>query len=131
MKLLVVVCTFFFSINCHAQEYQEINNNPDFKGFSLIESYPQYPGGIDGLLEDISERAIIPEKAIKKGLHGSVTVSFIVQVDGSISEIEIIESDNKIFNQPTIDVLTHLEKWKRSIQRGEPVKVKFEQKIKY
>ena len=74
----------------------------------MIASEPQYPGGIEGFFSDISTHVEIPKKALKKGLHGSVLVRFVVQTDGYISEISILERDNELFNQSTSDVLGKL-----------------------
>tara|TARA_R110002111_G_scaffold205540_1_gene270116 strand:- start:68 stop:466 length:399 start_codon:yes stop_codon:yes gene_type:complete len=120
-----------YGIYTFGQEYNEINSNPDFKGFSLIESHPQYPGGIEGFKADLSKNIEIPKKVKKNDLHGSVLIRFIIQVDGSVSEIAIIESDDKLFNKPTIKAIKKLKKWKPAIQNGKSVKVAFQQKVNY
>jgi TonB family protein len=96
-----------------------------------MESYPKYPDGIEGFFSDLKNNIEIPKKAVKKDMHRSVTVGFVVQTDGSISEISIIESDDKIFNQSAINAIEGLKKWKPGIQKGNPIKVAYQQKINF
>lgn len=130
-KVFFTTLLLLYGFYSYGQEYQEINTNPDLEGFSLIESHPQYPGGIEGFNSDLSKNIEIPKKAQKKDLHGSVLVRYVIQVNGSVSEIAIIESDDEIFNKPTIKALKKLKKWKPDIQNGKPVRVAFQQKVKY
>jgi len=130
-KALVTSIFFLGMLSAYGQDFQEINNDPSHQGFNLMESYPKYPGGIEGFFSDLKNNIEMPKKAIKKGIHGSVKVRFVVQTDGSISEISIIESDDKIFNPSAINAIEGLKKWKPGIQKGNPIKVAYQQKINF
>lgn len=84
---------------------------------------PEYPGGGKALMDYINENIRYPEQLKKDGVQGRVVMSFIVEVDGSISNIETLRSSNEEFEAEAIRVLQGMPKWKPGMHHGEPVNV--------
>ena len=73
----------------------------------------------------ISENVKYPKEAEEKGLQGRVVVRYIIEKDGSISEVEIAKSVNEYLDAEAIRVVNAMPKWIPGKQKGEPVRVKF------
>lgn len=112
-----------------AKNYQEVGRDVDNLGFSLIDSYPMYPNGQEGINQFINDNIRYPEKSKRKIIEGEVIIQFTIDVDGFISRIEVIKSINKELNSEAIRVLKFMERWEPAYQRGKPVKFTFTQSI--
>lgn len=73
----------------------------------------------------ISENVKYPKEAEEKGLQGRVVVRYVIEKDGSISEVEIAKSVNEYLDAEAIRVVNAMPKWIPGKQKGEPVRVKF------
>lgn len=121
-----------FSQEVEESKYQEINPyGENTGGFRLVEKWPMYPNGIEGINQDLANNLIYPEKAKIENIEGKVIVSFVVQIDGSIGEIKVVESAHTLLNQEAIRVITTLRKWKPAIQNGKPVKTAYQHVIDF
>jgi len=87
--------------------------------FMVVEEMPEYPGGIDALSKFISEN--IPYAQGK----GKVYVQFIVNKDGSISNVKVLRSNSETMSKKAIEVIQKMPHWKPGKQRGVPVKVAY------
>jgi TonB family protein len=103
----------------------EAQTEPDDKPFDVVEQMPEFPGGMEALMKFISENVKYPKEAEEKGLQGRVVVRYIIEKDGSISEVEIAKSVNEYLDAEAIRVVNAMPKWKPGKQKGEPVRVKF------
>ena len=93
--------------------------------FSVVEVMPQYPGGQIAMMKYIMENMKYPEQAMKKGIQGRVAVSFIVEKDGSISDVKPILSVHPLLNKEAVRVVESMPKWSPGKQNGKPVRVRF------
>ena len=91
--------------------------------FSVVEVMPQYPGGQIAMMKYIMENMKYPEQAMKKGIQGRVAVSFIVEKDGSISNVRPIHSVHTLLDKEAIRVVKSMPKWSPGKQHGKPVRV--------
>lgn len=113
------------------KNYEEVVAIKNQGGFSLVESWAKYPNGEKGITELITNNLKYPEKAIKKKIEGIVTIKYVVQVDGTVGEIEVINSVHPLLDKEAIRVIRLMEKWKPSIQRGKPVKTAYNQDFRF
>lgn len=98
-------------------------NNPVFE---VVEQMPEFPeGGMAGLMGFLSKNIRYPVNAQKNGTQGRVTVQFIVNTDGSISNIGIIRGVDPELDGEAIRVLSTMPNWKPGMQKGKPVRVKY------
>ena len=93
--------------------------------FSVVEVMPQYPGGQIAMLKYLMENIKYPEQAMKEGIQGRVTVRFIVEKDGSISDVRPILSVHPLLNKEAVRVVESMPKWTPGKQNGKPVRVRF------
>ena len=95
------------------------------KPFDVVEQMPEFPGGQEALMQFLRQEVKYPKEAEEKGLQGRVVVRYIIEKDGSISEVEIVKSVNEYLDAEAIRVVNAMPKWKPGKQNGEPVRVKF------
>lgn len=93
--------------------------------FDVVEVMPQFPGGQIAMLKYIMENMKYPEQAMKKGIQGRVAVSFIVEKDGSISDVKPILSVHTLLDKEAVRVVESMPKWTPGKQNGKPVRVRF------
>jgi len=93
--------------------------------FDVVEVMPQYPGGPIAMLKYLMENIKYPEQAMKEGIQGRVTVRFIVEKDGSISDVKPILSVHPLLNKEAVRVVKSMPKWSPGKQNGKPVRVRF------
>ena len=93
--------------------------------FDIVEVMPQFPGGQIAMLQYIMENMKYPEQAMKEGIQGRVTVRFIVEKDGSISDVKPVLSVHPLLNKEAVRVVKSMPKWTPGKQNGKPVRVRF------
>ena len=93
--------------------------------FDVVEVMPQFPGGQIAMLKYLMKNIKYPEQAMKEGIQGRVTVRFIVEKDGSISDVKPILSVHPLLNKEAVRVVESMPKWSPGKQNGKPVRVRF------
>ena len=93
--------------------------------YDVVEVMPQYPGGQIAMLKYLMKNIKYPEQAMKKGIQGRVAVSFIVEKDGSISDVKPILSVHPLLNKEAVRVVESMPKWTPGKHNGKPVRVRF------
>lgn len=74
-----------------AQNKDAENDNSEGMIFTVVEEEPaSFPGGEDEMYKFIAKNLQYPEEAKKKGIEGKVHVSFVVEVDGSITDVKVL-----------------------------------------
>ena|SRR5579864_2596957 len=86
-----------------------------------VEIESEFPGGTKGWNSFLSSTLVYPKKAIKKNIQGQVVARFIVEKDGSLSDIEIISGPKELW-PAVLDVLKQSPNWKPAFQNGKKVK---------
>jgi hypothetical protein len=88
------------------------------------EVMPKFQGG--GLTEFrnwVQSRVVYPKEAVEGKISGKVTVRFIIERDGSLTNIEEIASPAKVLTDEVARVLGQSPKWSPGMQRGNPVRI--------
>lgn len=93
--------------------------------FLVVEEQPQFPGGESALMAFIKKTLRYPAFAAENGIQGRVTLSFVVERDGSIAQIEVMRSPAEELSKESIRVVQTMPKWKPGKQRGKAVRVKY------
>ena len=89
-----------------------------------IEQPPKFPGGEKELLKYLAEHIKYPAVAADSSFPGPFAVSFIVELDGSITSIKVIRNDGP-FAQSALKVISQMPHWSPGLKNGRPVAVKF------
>lgn len=93
--------------------------------FIVVEKMPEFPGGMNGLQEFLAKHTEYPEEAKETGIQGTVYLYFVVEKDGSISNIKTLRGIGGGCNEAAERVLNLMPKWKPGNQFGKPVRVSF------
>ncbi|MBL1231819.1 MAG: energy transducer TonB [Flavobacteriales bacterium] len=97
----------------------------------IFDQAPMYPNGVNGIMEHLGKNVKYPKKAKRKNIQGRVLLKFTVQKDGSVGNIEIIESVDPLLDAESIRVIKLMEKWIPGLLNGEKVSVSFNLPIKF
>jgi protein TonB len=99
--------------------------------FTFVEEYPEFPGGDKALKEYIVNNIRYPEVARQSGISGIVYVQFVVEKDGSISDVKVLRGIGGGCDEEAMRVVKSMPKWKPGKQRGQPVRVYFTLPIEF
>ncbi len=90
-----------------------------------------YPGGEIGVNEHVKNELKYPEEALSDSIQGRVVVRYVVQTDGNVGEIEVVESVHPLLDEEAMRVIRAMQKWKPGIQRGKPIKAAYLQAFNF
>ncbi|WP_159634218.1 energy transducer TonB [Sphingobacterium composti Ten et al. 2007 non Yoo et al. 2007] len=93
--------------------------------FTVTEILPEPPGGMKEFLKWIGNNYEFPQEAIDAGVKGSILTSFIVEKDGSLSNLKVTRDLSYNTGRRAIDVLKRSPKWSPAIQNGRKVRYEF------
>ncbi|MCC6725198.1 MAG: energy transducer TonB [Saprospiraceae bacterium] len=99
--------------------------------FKIVEQMPVYPDGEAALLKFIYENIQYPVLARENGVQGTVYITFVVERDGSITNVKTVRDIGGGCGEEAIRVVKLMPKWLPGKQRGVPVRVQFTLPIKY
>jgi hypothetical protein len=104
-------------------EKQQIQNNPSEDGIYLMTDVrPTFPGGIQAFYDFVAKNYKMPEV---KDLKGRVFIKFIVEADGSLSEIESVRDIGHGTGEEAVRVLKLSPNWIPGEENGKPVRVQY------
>ena len=86
---------------------------------------PEFPGGMDAMLQFINDNMKYPTKAQTDGIQGRVAVQFIVDENGYIIEPNIVRSVEPSLDKEALRIIKMLPHWKPGTLKGKAVKVKY------
>jgi len=93
--------------------------------FRLVEKMPSFPGGVKALMEYLENNVNYPEEARQRGVQGRVTVTFVVEKDGSITNISISRSADPALDKEAIRLIKSMPKWNPGMHDGQNVRVEY------
>jgi len=112
-------------------EQQTIANSSDNNAsggvlvFEIVEQMPEFPGGAAGLMQFLSNNIKYPAIAEENGIQGRVVCTFVVECDGSITDIKVSRPLDPSLDKEAVRVLSKMPKWIPGKQKGKPVRVKY------
>ena len=95
------------------------------KVFDVVEEMPSFPGGNGALMSYLASNIKYPVVAQENGVQGRVIVSFVVERDGSISDVKVARSVDPSLDREAQRVVKSMPKWKPGKQNGSAVRVKY------
>ncbi len=93
--------------------------------FDYVEQMPTFPGGDAARNEFLSRTIRYPAAAEENGIQGRVVVQFVVEKDGSISNVNVVRSVDPSLDKEAIRVVKAMPRWIPGKQNGSPVRCKF------
>ncbi|MEI6898243.1 MAG: energy transducer TonB [Bacteroidota bacterium] len=110
---------------------QVIEEAPKAEIFTVVEEQPGYPGGDEARIRFLQENIKYPEEAKELGTQGKVFVTFVVEMDGSITDVRVLRGIGSGCDEEAIRVVKSMPRWVPGKQRGQPVRVQFNLPIKF
>lgn len=96
-----------------------------------FETYaPAFPGGLQRF-QSYLIKAVKTSKTLDHKFHGNVLIGFIIDADGAVTEIKILESTNTALNKEAIKIMEMCPKWLPGYQNGISVKVQYQVNLKF
>ena len=84
----------------------------------VLEELPEFPGGMQELVKWLDNALKYPESAQRSKKQGIVKVSFVVEKDGSISNVKFLQQTNTILDKEVLRVVKMMPKWKPGTENG-------------
>ncbi|MBL0048989.1 MAG: energy transducer TonB [Bacteroidetes bacterium] len=101
------------------------------KNLAEIDIAPEFPGGIDKLMEFLSHHIVYPMQAKENGIKGTVYVSFMVDKNGKVKEVKIAKGLYSACDAEVMRVVNLFPPWKPGIYKGKNVNVVFSLPVKF
>lgn len=95
------------------------------KVFDIVEQQPLFPGGPAALMKYLSENTKYPVVAQENGVQGRVTVQFVVEKDGSISDVHVLRGVDPSLDKEAVRVVKSMPRWTPGRQNGITVRVNY------
>ena len=95
------------------------------KVFDVVEQMPSFPGGQAALMQYLSSHVKYPAVAEENGIQGRVTVQFVVEKDGSVTDVKTMKSVDPSLDKEAERVVKSMPKWIPGKQNGSAVRVKY------
>ncbi len=93
--------------------------------FFIVEDMPEFPGGEGALHKYLATEVNYPVIAQENGIQGRVYVKFVINTDGSVTEVEIARGVDPSLDREALRVVRDMPKWKPGKQRGKAVRVSY------
>ena len=130
LYFIPAVAISFCAIAC--SDSSESDNTNEV--YEKVEIMPEYPGGMESMMNFMKSNMKYPEIAMKSGATGRVIISFVVEKDGKVSDVKATDfkADGGVsaeceeaFKAEAERVVTSMPNWKPGQQKGENVRVKY------
>ncbi len=95
------------------------------KVFDVVEQMPSFPGGPAALMQYLSSNIKYPVVAEENGVQGRVVCTFVVEKDGSITDVRVVKSVDPSLDKEAMRVVKSMPKWIPGKQNGSAVRVKY------
>lgn len=108
-----------------------IENTAPQEIFTIVEEQPTFGAGEEGRQKFLGENIKYPDLARENGIQGIVYVTFVVEPDGSISNVQVLKGIGAGCDEEAMRVVKMMPKWTPGKQRGKNVRVKINMPIKF
>ena len=95
------------------------------KVFDVVEQMPSFPGGPQALLQYLNSNVKYPVVAQENGVQGRVVISFVVEKDGSVTDVQVAKSVDPSLDKEAQRVVKSMPHWIPGKQNGSAVRVKY------
>ncbi|GAB2694877.1 M56 family metallopeptidase [Mucilaginibacter koreensis] len=111
----------------------QIDTVPEIKSevFTAVEQSPMYVGGMDEFYKFLGRTIHYPAKARETGIQGRVIVTFIVEKDGSLSDVKAVRGPGYGLDEEAVRAVSNSSKWAAGRQNGRPVRTQYTVPIQF
>ena len=119
LSMMAVLC--LMTANAQKTVVSQSNQNV----YDQVEQMPEFPGGMSAMIDFLQTNLKYPEDAIKQKVGGRVMVMFVVETDGSLSNVRVARKVFPSLDAEAVRVVKAMPKWKPGKEKGRPVRVNF------
>lgn len=119
------VVEIFTKDGTNKQEQKPVPVSSSNKVFDVVDVIPSFPGGDTELMNYIHKEMVYPEACIKEKKQGRVLVSFVVEKNGSLSDLKILRSVDSELDKEAVRLIKSMPKWMPAIKDGKYVRCKY------
>ena len=101
------------------------------KVYTWVQVKPSYPGGEEARLKWLRENLEYPQQAVADEIQGLVQVGFVVEKDGSITNVKVVQSAHSTLDREAVRLVKAMPKWIPGKQNGNTVRAYFTQPIRF
>ena len=125
MKKLILMTAMAVFCLMTASAQKTVVSQENQKVFDTVEQMPEYPGGMPALIEFLQTNMKYPEDAQKQKVEGRVMVMFVVEKDGSITDVKVARNVFPSLDEEAVRVVNAMPKWTPGKEKGKPVRVQY------
>ncbi|MFW5974866.1 MAG: energy transducer TonB [Bacteroidota bacterium] len=115
----------------YTPQLEEEEEEDEEKIFMVVEKQPTFPGGEQARKQYLADNIEYPQLARESGIQGTVYVTFVVETDGSITDVRVLRGIGGGCDEEAVRVVEEMPKWEPGEQRGKPVRVQFQMPIRF
>lgn len=123
--LLTILLTIFCLGTANAQKPMKVKAKPETSQVSTKPHMPSFPGGKEALMQYFAENMKYPQDAYEQKIGGRVLVQFVIEKDGSISDVEIARSVFPSLDEEAIRLVKGMPRWNPGKQNDKAVRIKY------
>ena len=117
----VLAILLMVNTNAMAQNKKAAND----KVLEKAEVMPEFPGGDQAMMDFVAKNVQYPQEAKDKEISGRVLVSFVIEKDGSITDVKVVKGIGGGCDEEAVRVVKAMPKWKPGKDKGKPVRVSY------
>lgn len=124
----VILEDMFFQLQSDSLKYNELVNWKQeniYKIFDTVDEEPSFPGGKSAMKSFMNNTLKYPRVAEENGIQGTVVVSFVVERDGSITDVKVVRGVDPSLDKEASRVVRAMPRWIPGKQNGSAVRVKY------
>lgn len=118
-------------ILCYARSFTQVDTTTDNTIYIIVEEMPIFPGGEQAMMKFLVDHLKYPEFERDNCIQGTVIVQFIVEKDGSVSNVQVIKGISSGLNDESVRVVKNFPKWEPARQKRNPVRIVMNLPIKF
>ena len=119
MSMMAVLC--LMAANAQKTVVSQSSQNV----YDQVEQMPEFPGGMPAMIEYLQTNMKYPEDAVKQKVGGRVMVMFVVETDGTISNVRVARNVFPSLDAEAVRVVKAMPKWKPGKEKGRLVRVNY------
>ena len=119
MSMMAIVCLMT------ASAQKTVVSQSKQNVYDAVEQMPEFPGGMPAMIEYLQNNLMYPKDAIKQQVGGRVMVMFVVETDGSLSNVRVARKVFHSLDTEAVRVVKSMPKWKPGKEKGRLVRVNY------
>ena len=102
-----------------------VDNNDNPLNFRVVEQLPEFPGGMAAFVKWLTDNLRYPPMAQRNNVQGRVVVTFIINRDGTTSDLKVAKSVDPLLDREALRVARMMPRWKPGVANGKPCRTMF------